>query len=233
MRRLLAVLVLALTVSCTSTANSSDAPRAHEHTFAFLRIGPKRGEITGEPLQELMKGHMANIGKLAGERALLVAGPMGQGNPEPELRGVFVFATAEVSHAQALCASDPSIAAGVLAAEVVPLRTQQDLGAQLERALAFEERRKADPSIPMMDGMSTYALLVADEGARASKALEPLRPERRIVFEGQFGGAREGQALYVLDVRTLADADMLLAPMRGALGNHKLYPWFGSVELRR
>jgi uncharacterized protein YciI len=173
MRRFLTVLALALTVSCAST--SSDAPRAHEHTFAFLRIGPKRGETTGEPLQELMKGHMANIGKLAGERALLVAGPMGQGNPEPELRGVFVFASGDVSEAQALCASDPSIAAGVLAAEVVPLRTQQDLGAQLERALAFEERRKADPSIPMMDGMSTYALLVADEGARASKALAPAR----------------------------------------------------------
>jgi len=231
MRRLLTVLLLALTVGCAT--NASDAPRAHEHTFAFLRMGPKRGEITGEPLQELMKGHMANIGRLASERALLVAGPLGQGNPEPELRGVFVFATPDVAQAHALCASDPSIAAGVFAAEVVPLRTQHDLRDQLERGLAFEERRKADPSIPMMDGMSTYAMLVADEGARAAKALEPLRPERRIVFEDQFGGAREGQALFVLDVRTLADADMLLAPIRGALGAHKLYPWFGSVELRR
>ena len=56
MRRFLTVLALALTVSCAST--SSDAPRAHEHTFAFLRIGPKRGEITGEPLQELMNMHI-------------------------------------------------------------------------------------------------------------------------------------------------------------------------------
>lgn len=231
MRRFLTVLTLALTVGCAST--SSRSQRAHEHTFAFLRTGPKRAEFTGEPLQELMRGHMANIGRLAEEGQLCVAGPMGQGNPDPSLRGIFVFVTDDANEAQALCQSDPSIAAGVLAAEVAPLRTDKDLRDVLRRGMEFEARRKADPSIPMMDGMSTYALLVAEDGARASKALAPVRDTKQIVFEGEFGGAREGQALYLLDVRDLAGADMLLTPMRAELGAHQLYPWFGSVELRK
>ncbi len=231
MRNLLTVLALTLTLGCAST--SSSTPRAHEHTFAFLRTGPKRAEITGEPLQELMRGHMANIGRLAGEGKLCVAGPMGQGNPDPSLRGIFVFVTDDVNEAQALCQSDPSIAAGVLAAEVAPLRTDKDLLDVLRRGMEFEERRKADPSIPMMDGMSTYAMLVAEDGARASKALEPLRAQKGIVLEGEFGGAREGQSLFLIDVRDLAAADLVLTPMRSALGPHQLYPWFGSVELRK
>lgn len=232
MRNLFAVLAFAVTLGCSS-APSAPPEREHGHTFAFLRIGPKRGEITGEPLQELMKGHMANIGKLAGEGKLCVAGPFGQGNPEPELRGIFIFSTGDVAAAQALCNTDPSIAAGVMAAEVVPFRTEKDLADVLRRGMEFEERRKADPSIPMMDGMSTYAMLIAEDGARASKALEPLRTAGQIVLEGPFGGARDGQALFLLDVRELAAADLLLTPMRAELGAHKLLPWFGSVELRK
>lgn len=234
MRKLIAAFAFALTLGCSAPSSApADAPPQHEHAFAFLRIGPKRGEFTGEPLQELMRGHMANIGKLAGEGKLCVAGPMGQGNPEPELRGIFILTTSDVGEAQALCNSDPSIAAGVFAAEIVPFRTERDLAEVLRRGMEFEERRKADPSIPMMDGMSTYAMLIAEEGARASKALEPLRAARQIVLEGPFGGARDGQALFLLDARDLAAAELLLAPMREELGSHKLLPWFGSIELRK
>jgi uncharacterized protein YciI len=223
-------LTLALFAGCAST---SSAPPQHEHTFAFLRVGPKRGEFTGAPLQELMRGHMANIGVLAEEGKLCVAGPMGQNNPEPELRGIFIFTTSDVREAQALCEGDPSIEAGVLAAEVVPFRTDRDLVDVLRRGMEFEERRKADPSISMMEGMSTYALLVAEDGARAAKALDPVRAAGQIALEGTFGGARAGQALFLLDVRDLAAAETLLANVRGDLGTHKLLPWFGSAELRK
>lgn len=230
MIKILVTAALALLAGCASTSN---APPQHEHTFAFLRLGPKRAEFTGEPLQELMRGHMANIGKLAGEGKLCVAGPLGQGNPEPELRGIFIFTTGDVAEARALCDSDPSIAAGVLAAQIEPFRTERDLAQVLRRGLEFEERRKADPSISMMEGMSTYAMLIAEDGARASKALAELRSAKQIVLEGEFGGALAGQRLFLLDVRDLPAAELALAPRRAELGPHRLLPWFGSVELRK
>jgi uncharacterized protein YciI len=230
MFKTLVLATLALLAGCASTAS---APPQHEHTFAFLRIGPKRGEFTGAPLQELMRGHMANIGKLAEEGKLCVAGPFGQQNPEPELRGLFIFTTGDVAEAQSLCESDPSIAAGVMAAEVVPFSTERDLVDVLRRGMEFEERRKSDPSIPMMEGMSTYAIVFAEDGARASKALEAVRAAGQIVLEGPFGGARAGEALFILDVRDLGAAETLLASVRTGLGAHKLLPWFGSAELRK
>lgn len=216
-----------------SAATPPENPAAHDHTFAFLRIGPKRSEVQGEALQEAMRGHMANIGRLAGEAKLGVAGPFGSPSPEPALRGIFVFFTADTAEAAALCQTDPSIAAGVLAAEVVPFRTRKDLVAVLRRAMAFEERRKADPSIKMTEGMSGYVMLFADDFNRAATALAPLRNAGSIALEGSFGGDRAGQGVFVLDAKDVAAAEPLLAPVRDALGVHRLFPWYGSVELKR
>lgn len=216
-----------------AAATPPDAPTPHEHTFAFLRLGPKRSEVQAEALQEAMRGHMANIGRLAAETKLAVAGPFGSPSPEPALRGIFVFFTADTAEATALCQTDPSIAGGVLAAEVVPFRTTQDLAGALRRAMAFEARRKADPTIKMTDGMRSYVLVFADHFARAAAALAPLRGAGSIALEGSFGGSRQGQGLFVLDARDVAAGEALLAPMREALGAHRLFPWYGSAELRR
>ncbi len=214
-------------------ATPPGVPGAHEHTFAFLRLGPKRAEVQGEALQEAMRGHMANIGRLATETKLAVAGPFGSPTPEPALRGIFVFFTADTSEAAALCQTDPSIAAGVLAAEIVPFRTDKDLADVLRRALAFEARRKADPSIKMSEGMSSYVMVLADDFARAATALAPLRGSGSIALEGSFGGARTGEGMFVLDAKDVAAGEALLAPLRETLGAHRLFPWYGSVELKR
>lgn len=216
-----------------AAATPPGAPTTREHTFAFLRVGPKRAEVQGEALQESMRGHMANIGRLAAENKLAVAGPFGSPSPEPALRGIFVFFTADSAEAAALCQTDPSISGGVLAAEVVPFRTGKDLAAVLRRAMAFEERRKADPSIKMTEGMSGYAMVFADDFARAATALAPLRSAGSIVLEGSFGGARAGQGVFVLDAKDVAAGEALLAPLRDNLGAHRLFPWYGSVELKR
>lgn len=227
--RTLALLLLSLIIgSCASMGLGSN----HDHTFAFLRLGPRRAEYGSDKMSELMRGHMANIGRLAAEGELYLAGPMGQGNPEPELRGIFVLATGDVAHARELCASDPAIAAGVLEAEVVPMRTDTDLADVLARGLEFEERRKLDPSISMMEGMSTYVMVLAEDGVRAARELRTVRSTGAIVLTAVFGGAREGQVLFILDARDLAAAETLLAPVRGELGPHQLLPWFGTIELR-
>lgn len=232
MRRRPFALALLSLLSLVACASAPKAPPEHEHSFAFLRTGPRRAEYSGEPLQALMKGHMDNIGRLAESEELLLAGPFAQGNPDPKLRGVFLFATPDAAAGAKLCETDPSIAAGVFEIEVVPVSTPKDLVAALHRHQAFEERRKADPSIPMMEGMSTYVLGIASDAARAGRALEPLRQAGQLVLEARFGGARDGQLLFVLDQRDLAGAETALAPVADALGECRTYPWFGSAFLR-
>jgi len=233
MRRFLALVLLASSFSCASPSEAPSSPPPHEYTFVFLRTGPQRANYQGEPLNEVMRGHMANIGRLASKHQLFVAGPFGAPSPDARLRGLFVLATTDVGAATQMLQTDPSIATGVLQYELAPWSTRADLAAALERGLEFEERRKADPSIPMTDGMTSYVLVFADDGARASQALAPLRAQHALAFEGEFGGRREGQALFALDARDLPAAESLLAPVRDNLGSHQLFPWWGSVELRK
>lgn len=225
--------VLALLACAPLLTAAFAAAPSSEYTFAFLRSGPKRAEFKGEAMTEMMRGHMANIGRLAAEKKLAVAGPFGSPSPDPQLRGIFIFFGGDVAAAEALCQTDPSIAAGIFSTEVVPFRTTKDLGDVLRRAMVFEERRKADPSIPMKEGMSTYVLLFADDHAKAAAALGPVRAGGSIVMEGSFGGARAGKGLFLLDARDTAAGEALLAPHREALGSHQLMPWYGSAELRR
>ena len=227
----LALLTLLSLLAC-ACSSAPKAPPEHAHSFAFLRTGPRRAEYSGEPLQTLMKGHMDNIGRLAESQELLLAGPFAQGNPDPTLRGVFLFATPDAAAGARLCETDPSIAAGVFAIEVVPLFTGKDLVAALHRHQAFEERRKADPAIPMMEGMSTYVLAIASDAARASRALDPLRATGQLVLEARLGGERDGELLFVLDQRDLAGGEAALEPVKAALGQYVAYPWFGSAFLR-
>jgi hypothetical protein len=231
-RPLVLALLTLLSLLAGACSSAPKAPPEHAHSFAFLRTGPRRAEYSGEPLQTLMKGHMDNIGRLAESEELLLAGPFAQGNPDPTLRGVFLFATPDAAAGAKLCESDPSIAAGVFAVEVVPLRTRKDLPAALHRHQQFEERRKADPSIPMMEGMSTYVLVLASDAERAGPALEPLRAAGQVVLEARLGGTRDGELLVVLDQRDLAGGEAALEPVKAALGDYKAYPWFGSAFLR-
>jgi uncharacterized protein YciI len=184
-------------VSCAS------APRgpAHEHTFVFLRSNPDAPLRTKEQIEETQRGHMANIQRLAAERRLLVAGPFGRDNPEPRLRGLFVMATGDVAEAQRLVATDPAVQAGALVPEVVPLATSSDLLAALERHEQADARRKLDPASEPGNGMRSYVILFAKDGPRARRALESVRSDDRVVLDGDFGGSRKGEALFVLGAK--------------------------------
>lgn len=221
------LLVLSLLPACSSAPK---APPAHEYTFVFLRQGPGLAQTPKERLPELQQGHMANINRLADEGALLLAGPFGAPSPEPELRGLFVLVERDVRAVDALLASDPMIAARVLEAESVPWSTTTDLAAAMERWEAFEEQGKSDPEFSFMKGMKTYYAVFAEDGERASRALEPLRAGK-LAMEGRFGGARAGQALFLVDAPKAAEGAALLAPL-GDLGPTRCTPWFGSAFLR-
>src|SRR6266498_3101058 len=87
--------------------------------LAFLKKGPNRKEGDGETpeVQELQKAHLANINRLAETKKLILAGPFGD---DGNLSGIFVFRVSSPEEAKDLCATDPMIKVGRLAAEIHP-----------------------------------------------------------------------------------------------------------------
>jgi uncharacterized protein YciI len=82
------------------------------YVFVILKTGPKT-DITKEESTKLFNGHMANITRLAAEGKLLLGGPFAKNDNHYE--GLFVFNVKTVKEAEALLATDPAVAAGILA----------------------------------------------------------------------------------------------------------------------
>jgi len=87
-----------------------------QYVMAFLKAGPNR-DRSPEQAQELQAAHMANIGRLADEGKLLLAGPF---LDDGELRGIYIFNVKTIEEAKALTETDPAIIAGSLVMELHP-----------------------------------------------------------------------------------------------------------------
>lgn len=85
--------------------------------LGFLTRGAKWTPEKTPATEEIQKGHMANINRLAEMKKLVVAGPFGDNT---SLRGIFVFRVASLDEAKALSETDPAVQAGRLAIDVHP-----------------------------------------------------------------------------------------------------------------
>lgn len=85
-----------------------------KYVIAFLNKGPNR-DLPPEEAAELQKAHMENIGRMAEEGKLALAGPfIGDG----DLRGLYIFNVETLKEAEALTNTDPAIQAGSLVLEL-------------------------------------------------------------------------------------------------------------------
>ncbi|HEY0366851.1 MAG TPA: YciI family protein [Pyrinomonadaceae bacterium] len=85
--------------------------------FTLLTRGEKWTPEKTPATEEIQKGHMANINRLAEMKKLIAAGPFGD---DGRLRGIFVFRVGSLEEAKALTAGDPAVQAGRLAMEIHP-----------------------------------------------------------------------------------------------------------------
>ena len=93
----------------------ADAYGMRQYVFAALKTGPNDGAITDEAKRKaLFAGHFEMIGRLAEEGKLVLAGPFMEA---PPLRGLYIFNVKTIAEAEALVATDPSIAAGIFKVE--------------------------------------------------------------------------------------------------------------------
>lgn len=126
MPRLLPLLAALLLTAVTAQAQTYDAALAKEtgadkigmrkYVMALLRKGPNRA---GDPAERarLQAAHMANIGRMAEEGKLSLAGPF---MDDGDLRGIYVFNVETVEEAKKLTETDPLIQSGGLVMELHP-----------------------------------------------------------------------------------------------------------------
>ncbi|WP_343660146.1 YciI family protein [Chryseobacterium sp.] len=88
------------------------------YTVVMLTTGTAKIEDKAQ-MSELMKGHMTNIGKLANEGKIVVAGPFLEKNKE-NYRGMFIFNTKSKEEAEQWVKTDPAVQAGVFNYEIFP-----------------------------------------------------------------------------------------------------------------
>ena len=125
--------LLAALVACSSAALAADAGAydpdlakrlgadergMRSYVLCILKTGPRDAEIKGDERTKIFEGHFANIGRLADEGKLAVAGPFGKN--ERAYRGLYIFAVSTIEEAEALVQLDPAVKAGIFVPELTP-----------------------------------------------------------------------------------------------------------------
>lgn len=88
------------------------------YVFCILKTGPNDSTVKGKERDEIFKGHMTNIGRLADAGQLALAGPYGKN--DRQYRGLFIFNVSTVDEAEQLVKTDPAVRAGIFVYELTP-----------------------------------------------------------------------------------------------------------------
>jgi len=86
-----------------------------QYVMAFLKKGSKT--VDSSQRNQLIQGHLKNIGRLAKEGKLLLAGPF---LDKGDLAGIFIFNVTTIEEAKNLVATDPAVKAGLFDVELHP-----------------------------------------------------------------------------------------------------------------
>lgn len=89
-----------------------------QYVLVILKTGPNDTSIKGKEREDIFAGHFANIGRLADEKKLAVAGPFGKN--DKSYRGLFILNVASVEQAQRLADTDPAVKAGIFVVDLIP-----------------------------------------------------------------------------------------------------------------
>jgi uncharacterized protein YciI len=88
------------------------------YVLCILKTGPNDAKVLGKERETVFAGHFANIGRLAKEGKLVVAGPFGKN--DRSYRGLYIFNVPILEEAEKLVILDPAVKAGVFVYELTP-----------------------------------------------------------------------------------------------------------------
>lgn len=96
---------------------NADERGMKQYVFCILKTGSNT-TATAEEKTNLFKGHMDNIGRLAKEGKLVVAGPFMKN--DRNYRGIYIFNVTTIEEAKALVETDPAVKANIFEVELTP-----------------------------------------------------------------------------------------------------------------
>jgi uncharacterized protein YciI len=88
------------------------------YVLCILKTGPNDAKVLGKERDDVFAGHFANIGRLAKEGKLAVAGPFSKN--DRSYRGLYIFNVPTIEEAEKLVTLDPAVKAGVFVYELTP-----------------------------------------------------------------------------------------------------------------
>jgi uncharacterized protein YciI len=94
---------------------NADERGMKKYVFCLLKTGSNT-TATKEESQKLFEGHMTNIGRLAKEGKLVLAGPFMKN--ERNYRGIYIFNVNSIEEAKEFVATDPAVQSNLLEAEL-------------------------------------------------------------------------------------------------------------------
>lgn len=100
-----------------ATKKKNPGEKIEQYWFVLLKTGAKT-DFDSTTRAKLFQGHMANMGKLYEDGILKVAGPFGKN--DKAWRGLFIFDCKTKEEAEQIAATDPAVAAGLFAVEILP-----------------------------------------------------------------------------------------------------------------
>ncbi|MDF1798683.1 MAG: YciI family protein [Planctomycetota bacterium] len=219
----------------TVSACSSSPPTA-ELGFTFLVSGERGSEYDAEELAEIGAGHFANMDRLKEQGKLLLAGPFYDPLPDlgdlPAWRGIYLFATDQLTDVQAWTATDPGMVAGVFAADTYLFDgTEALVDLPAREAAARVARLAADPETPFDGFVGRSYTIVLYPGAEAF--LETFAPLPEVPFAGRLTGPGpyDGHALVCLTAETPDAARTYLETHWGDDNGLILSPWYASDQV--
>lgn len=241
-RPLLSVTVAALLASVAALGGCQGGPSApaavqespvkpvatmvRDYAMVFIKTGPLRSP-TREQSTEAMRGHMANMRRLAEEGSLLIAGPLAEPKSDPDHRGIFVFDADTMEKGAALAATDPAAEMGVFVMEPYLLTTDAPLDELPRLEREYEERRLSDPEIPDEWAGRMYVL---GSAPYSRELLGRVRGAEGVLIAGTLANTRGQERVFVwLD----ATNEQLAATLLPDDIWWTLHGWYGSPTLER
>lgn len=225
-----ALIGLSAWMSGCATHASGTGVQDAKYVFVYLKTGPESSNKTREQRDEIFKGHMENMQRLANEGKLMIAGPFSQPR-DKAWRGIFLFDVVTVDEARALTASDPGVIAGVFVAEAHGVTGASSLrkAAVLEKQLLAEQGDKKPAPGEPPPNIRPYVMLTASDAARAAKAVAKSTLAGNVVYSVRFTDSAGG--VLVLDAKSTEEvAQVLHEPEPGAFG---LDGWYSTVSLMK
>lgn len=214
----------------------SSAMDVHYYCWGFLNTHPERATIPDERAQEIQKGHLEHMGRMAAAGRLLAAGPLAEPGA---LRGLLVYNCDSVAQAEEWTNLDPAVVNKRLSVEMYRWMNNAVWGEPLATKL------KADPKYKYAMVRLPFAILMRTEKT-AGGVMPPeevgkahLAYSMQLVEQGKlrsfgpFQGSKDKLGVFVYaampqeDALKLAEGDPLV---KGGWGKPVMHIWYVADE---